>query len=141
MMGMDYGSGGHAPAMMFNPFMMQHPLMMQHQQQHPGTAWGAGMMQQQVRGVRRLDGCACAVGCMRRAKAPQAQPACPAQSLQGGSWYGGMQMGRGMHTQMGMAGPYAAYPGYYPMSQGRAGGGAVRVDPGPGWAAGWALYN
>lgn len=86
MMGMDYGSGGHAPAMMFNPFMMQHPLMMQHQQQHPGTAWGAGMMQQQ-----------------------------------GGSWYGGMQMGRGMHTQMGMAGPYAAYPGYYPMSQGRAG--------------------
>ncbi|KAL4458089.1 hypothetical protein ABPG75_012954 [Micractinium tetrahymenae] len=86
MMGMEYSSGGHAPAMMFNPFMMQHPLMVQHQQQHPSTAWGAGMMQQQ-----------------------------------GGSWYGGMQLGRGMHTQMGMAGPYTAYPGYYPMSQGRTG--------------------
>lgn len=56
MMGMDYGSGGHGPALMFNPFMMQHPLMMQHQQQHPGAAWGAGMMQQQVGGMGG-DGC------------------------------------------------------------------------------------
>lgn len=48
MMGMDYGSGGHGPTLMFNPFMMQHPLMVQHPQQHPGAAWGAGMMQQQV---------------------------------------------------------------------------------------------
>ncbi|KAL4432818.1 hypothetical protein ABPG77_008144 [Micractinium sp. CCAP 211/92] len=86
MMGMDYGSGGHGPTLMFNPFMMQHPLMVQHPQQHPGAAWGAGMMQQQ-----------------------------------GGSWYGGMQVGRGMHAQMGMAGAYTAYPGYYPMAQGRTG--------------------